>query len=312
MKKAPFILTLFLAMVFVSCDKPNRYGNLAVGIDYSVNGIHLMTDSLCYHNEAGNTFMITEIQWFLSHMELQEEQGEWIEISHRDLSAEPSKIFYIDTDAPESQTLQTASIPVGHYKALRFTFGLNEEDNLSGLYSDPPESNMFWPEPLGGGYHYMKLNGRYVNEEGELIPLNIHLGIGQNADHSEYYQNYFTVEGPTDLDVAENEEHFIRLSMIVDNWFRNPNLYDFNVYGSAIMQNQAAQQTLKENGQDVFTWIVVKEANEKNMKKEEIVEEFNRIMQKAAPKPRFWSWENVKERVSSAASRHCEERNHPK
>ena len=38
----------------------------------------------------------------------------------------------------------------------------------------------------------------------------------------------------------------------------------------------------------------------------------NRLMQKAAPKPRFWSWENVKERVSSAASRHGEERSNPK
>ena len=287
MKKTPVILTVLLAMALVSCDKPNRYGNLSVGIDYSVNGMQLMTDSLCYHNEAGNTFMITEIQWFLSHMELQDTQGKW----------NPMGTFYIDTDIPESQTLKMDSVPIGHYQALRFTFGLNEEDNLSGLYSDPPESNMFWPEPLGGGYHYMKLNGRYVNEAGELAPLNVHLGIGQNADHSEYYQNYFTVEGPIDLDVAENKEHLIRLSMTVDNWFRNPNLYDFNVYGSAIMQNQAAQQALKENGQDVFTWTVFEEPNEKDMKKEELAEEFNNAMHKAAPKPHFWNWKSVKERL---------------
>lgn len=297
MKKTPIILTVLLAMAFVSCDKSNRYGNLSVGIDYSINGMQLMTDSLCYHNDAGNTFMITEIQWFLSHMELQDEQGEWIELSHREPSAETSNIFYIDTDIPESQTLQMGSIPIGHYKTLRFTFGLNEEDNRSGLYSDPPESNMFWPEPLGGGYHYMKLNGRYVNEEGELAPLNIHLGIGQNADHSNYYQNFFTVEGPIDLNVAENKEHHIRLSMTVDNWFRHPNLYDFNVYGSAIMQNQAAQQALKENGQDVFTWTVFEEPNEKDMKKEELAEEFNNAMHKAAPKPHFWNWKSVKERL---------------
>ena len=289
MKKTLIILTILLAMVFVSCDKTPRYGNLSVGIDYSVNGKQLMTDSLCYHNEAGNTFMITEIQWFLSKLELQDEQGEWFSMG----------TFYIDTDIPESQTLRLSHIPVGHYKALRFTFGLDEEDNRSGRYSDPPESNMFWPEPLGGGYHYMKLNGKYVNGEGALVPLNIHLGIGQNEDQSVFYQNYFTVEGPVDLDIAENKEQLIRLSMIVDNWFRNPNLYDFNVYGSAIMQNQAAQQALKENGQDVFTWNVFEEPNEKDMKREEIVEEFNRIMQKATPKPHFWTWQNVKERSSS-------------
>ena len=76
----------------------------------------------------------------------------------------------------------------------------------------------------------------------------------------------------------------------------NSNLYDFNVYGSAIMQNQAAQQALKENGHDVFIWSVLEEQNEKDMKKEEIVEGFNRFMQKAAPQPHFWRWENVKSR----------------
>jgi hypothetical protein len=297
MKKTPYILTLLLALSLASCNKPKGYGNLSVGIDYSVNGSPLMTDSLCYHNEADNAFMITEIQWFLSKMELQNEQGDWIALN---------RIFYIDTNIPESQRLQMDSIPIGHYKALRFTFGLDEEDNLSGRYSDPPESNMFWPESLGGGYHYMKLNGRYFNTEGELAPLNIHLGIGQNADHTVFYQNYFTVEGPIDLDIAENKENQIQLTMIVDNWFRNPNLYDFNVYGSAIMQNQAAQQVLRENGQDVFTWSTTEELNEKNMNKEEIVEQFNSLMKRGAPKPHFWSWNSVRERISPA-SRHCEE-----
>ena len=260
MKKTQFILMLLVATALFSCKKTTSYGDLSVSIDYSVNGNHLITDSLCYHTEAGNTFMITEIQWFISRLELQNEQGEWVELTHSEtedvVKDQTASIFYIDTNIPESQTLQLAAIPTGTYTRLRFTFGLDEEDNLSGLYSDPPESNMFWPEPLGGGYHYMKLNGRFVNANDELVPLNTHLGIGQNADHTEFYQNYFTVEGSIDLVVAENKENHFVLCMVVDNWFRNPNLYDFNVYGSAIMQNQVAQQALKENGQDVFTWSV--------------------------------------------------------
>ena len=244
-KKYLWALVLFAA-TFVSCKKPVGHGDLSINITYSVNGKALITDSLCYHNKAGNEFMITEIQWFISKMELQDERGEWIALEPR--------IFYIDTNIPESQTLKIASIPVGKYKAFRFTFGLDEADNLSGIFSDPPESNMFWPEMLGGGYHYMKLNGRFLNAEGELVPLNVHLGIGQNADHSEFYQNYFTVEGSIDLDITEIAENQFDLCMIIDNWFRNPNLYDFNEFGSTIMQNQAAQQALKENGKDVFIW----------------------------------------------------------
>ncbi len=279
---------LLVAAALVSCKKPASYGDLTVNIDYSVNGKALITDSLCYCNEAGNEFLITEIQWFISKMELQDERGEWV--------SSEQKIFYIDTDIPESQTLQIASIPVGRYKALRFVFGLDEEDNRTGLFTDPPESEMFWPDFLGGGYHYMKLNGKFLNAEGHLAPLAIHLGIGQNEDCTEFYQNYFIVELPIDFTIKENTVNQFDLTMVIDNWFRNPNLYDFNTFGSAIMQNQAAQQALKENGKDVFTTSTQTQQNPTAMKQENLSERFKNTLQKAAPKPHFWTWENVKER----------------
>lgn len=287
MKKTRLILTLLLAAALVSCKKPADCGDLSVNIGYSVNGNPLITDSLCYHNEAGNAFMITEIQWFISHMELQNELGEW--------NALESKIFYIDTNIPESQTLAIHSIPLGRYKALRFTFGLNESDNKTGLFNNPPEANMFWPEPLGGGYHYMKLNGKYLDAEGRLAPMAIHLGIGQNEGCTEFYQNYFIVEIPIDFNVRANTENQLDLTMVIDNWFRNPNTIDFNELGSHIMQNQAAQQALKENGHDVFA-INEEKDNNIAMKKDDLLKGFNGFMHKAAPKPHFWSWKSVKQR----------------
>ncbi len=291
MRKTQFLTLVLAAIIAVSCTKPASHGDMRVNVNYSVNGKPLITDSLCYTNEAGNEFMITEIQWFISKMELQDERGEWV--------SSEQKIFYIDTDIPESQTLQIASIPVGRYKALRFVFGLDEEDNRTGLFTDPPESEMFWPDFLGGGYHYMKLNGKYLNAEGHLAPLAIHLGIGQNEDCTEFYQNYFIVELPIDFTIKENTVNQFDLTMVIDNWFRNPNLYDFNEFGSAIMQNQAAQQALKENGKDVFTTSTQTQQNPTAMKQENLSERFKNTMQKAAPKPHFWTWENVKERFQN-------------
>ena len=301
MKKTFIVLLVFTTLV--ACNKPKGYGDLTLNIGYSINDKALITDTLCYTNEAGNTFMITEIQWFLSDMELIDENGDWHSLQHRNVSTlfpiPQDGIFYIDTHIPESQAFQMASLPCAHYTSLRFTFGLDAEDNHSGLFSDPPEANMFWPEPLGGGYHYMKLNGKYLDENEQLAPLNIHLGIGQNEDQTAFYLNCFTVELPIDFTIMENTENQLFLTMIIDNWFRNPNLFDFNEWGNAIMQNQAAQQALKENGQDVFRWYVSEEPYEKDMTREEIVEQFNRFMQKAAPKPHFWTWKNVKERIGS-------------
>ncbi len=293
MKKSFFPTFVFAVFMAVSCKKPASYGELCVNIGYSVNGKALITDSLCYRNDAGNEFLITEIQWFISKMELQDESDEWV-------AFEP-QFFYIDTNIPESQTLRIASIPVGKYKTLRFVFGLDEEDNRTGLFTDPPESEMFWPDLLGGGYHYLKLNGKYLDSESRLTPLAIHLGIGQNEDHSQFYQNYFSVELPIDFTITESSENQLDLTMIIDNWFRNPNLYDFNEYGSHIMQNQAAQQALKENGNDVFRiGRPTDNENNTNMEKDNRFEEkFKNVMQKAAPKPHFWTWKSLKERMGS-------------
>ena len=270
-----------MSLLVASCAKKEENGFVDICVDYSVNNEPLITDTLCYTNEAGNEFLVTEIQWFVSKWELQDEQGRWIA---------SDRIFYIDTNIPESQTLRMDSIPIGKYKKVRFTFGLDESDNLSGRFSDPPESNMFWPEQLGGGYHYMKLNGKFVNEAGQLVPLNIHLGRLHEED------NHFTVELPIDFSITENTENQLHLTMIIDNWFRSPNLYDFNEYGSAIMQNQAAQNVLKQNGQDVFDICI--NGNNKTMEKDNrIAEGFKKVMKMAAPKPHFWTWENTKERV---------------
>ena len=297
------IWVVLFALMAVACSKRNEKAEIDININYEINGKSLVTDTLCYENEAGNQFLITEIQWFLSNIELKNESGDWTTLLQRDLldTAVINRVFYMDTNIPESQTLHTQPLPIGHYTTFRFTFGLDEADNQTGLFNDPPESEMFWPDVLGGGYHYMKLNGKYLNAEDRLAPLAIHLGIGQNEDFTEFYQNYFIVELPVDFNVKANTENQLDLTMMIDNWFRNPHTIDFNEFGSHIMQNQTAQRLLNGNGKDVFRiGKPTENENNTNMEKgNKLAEKFKNVMQKAAPKPHFWSWESVKERMEN-------------
>lgn len=299
----PRLLVIVLALLAVACTKPKEKAEISLNLGYEVNGKPLVIDTLYYENEAGNQFLITEIQWFLSNIELQNVAGDWIMLHQPGLAdtLDISRVYYIDTDIPESQTLHSSSVKVGHYTAIRFTFGLDETDNQTGLFTDPPESEMFWPDMLGGGYHYMKLNGKYLNTEGHLAPLAIHLGIGQNEDCTEFYQNYFIVELPIKFTAKANTKNQLDLTMVIDNWFRNPHTIDFNEFGSHIMQNQAAQRFQKDNGKDVFRiGMPTDNENNTNMEKDNsFAEKFNTVMQKAAPKPHFWSWESVKERIEN-------------
>ena len=295
----PRLFVILFALLAAACTKHNDKAEIDLNIGYEINGQPLVTDTLCYTNEAGNLFLITEIQWFLSDIQLLDQDGDWHALKQREaldsIAEQTEHIFYIDTDIPESQTLRGKKIPTGHYTALRFTFGLDEYDNYTGLFNDPPESDMFWPDVLGGGYHYMKLNGKFAGSPGRLTPLAIHLGIGQNEDCTEFYQNYFIVELPIDFDVKANTENQLDLTMVIDNWFRNPHTIDFNELGSGIMQNQNAQRLLNGNGKDVFKIGKPADNNIKMKREARLVEKFNEVMHYAMPKPHFWTWENVRQ-----------------
>ncbi len=295
----PRLLVILFALLATACTKHNDKAEIDLNIGYEINGQPLVTDTLCYVNEAGNLFLITEIQWFLSDIQLLDQNGNWHALKQREaldsIAEQTEHIYYIDTDIPKSQTLHGKKIPTGHYTALRFTFGLDEYDNYTGLFNDPPESDMFWPDVLGGGYHYMKLNGKFAGSPGRLQPVAIHLGIGQNEDCTEFYQNYFIVELPIDFDVKANTENQLDLTMIIDNWFRTPHTIDFNELGSGIMQNQNAQRLLSGNGKDVFRIGKPADNNIKMKKEARLVEKFNEVMHYATPKPHFWTWENVRQ-----------------
>ena len=287
MMKTRTYIWLLLTLLLTSCTDRDKHGDLTLFVSHEVDGTSLVMDDLRYTNEAGNPYLVNEVQWFLSNLELEDYNGNRILLS---------ATWYIDTNIPETQTLRISEVPAASYRIMRFTFGLNDANNLSGAFSNPPESNMFWPDELGGGYHYMKLNGKYQNVDNLLAPLAIHLGKGQNAELTEFYDNSFTVELPIELDVYHGRDYSLGLVMNLNNWFCTPHVYDFNTYGSAIMQNQEAQTLLKENGNDVFS-IIAENQMEKTVKNP--VE----LLQKAAPQPHFMTWENIKKSIKNIKDR---------
>ena len=172
-------------------------------------------------------------------------------------------IFYVDENIPETKTIRFFDkIPAGTYDSITFIFGISEQKNKSYMFVNPPEVDMFWPEVLGGGYHYMMINGKWKDTTGVNQPFNFHLGIGQlyhgnttNVDSIyAFVQNYFTVHLPGSGFTMNNQDTLtFNLSMNIEKWFENPHIFDFNYWGGAIMQNQTAMQMAKENGWDVFS-----------------------------------------------------------
>ena len=249
-----------ISTIFISCGENNgppsiEPGKIQFRFEHKVNGEDIVFDQLIYKNEAGNQYLVNEIQYFISDVTLHKSDG-----SNQVLNAWDDMV-YIDSDIPNSHSHTFPDdIEPGAYKAISFTFGIDEEKNQSLTFVNPPESLMFWPELLGGGYHYMKLNGKWLDTLNQISPFNFHLGIGQiyNSypdDIASYIHNHFKVDlDNSDFEILADQTIEIKIVMNVENWFKDPNVYNHDVWGGDIMQNQDAMKVGCENGHNVFTF----------------------------------------------------------
>jgi hypothetical protein len=279
MKKILLLLSVILSFAMVislsSCedddddDTPETYGKITFNFEHYIDGQPIEFDNMKYTNAAGNNYEVTNIQWFVSNITLHKKGGGVQVLNAWDLA------HYIDTDIPKSMSWEvTDKVNVDDYQAISFTFGFRGGDNEPFMYVNYPESAMFWPLHLGGdsgGYHYMKLNGFWMNQQNLRSPFEFHLGVGQaqdangnrikNPDGSYVFvQNWFDVTlDQSSFSIADKGHKEVTIRMNVDNWFKNPNVYDHNAFGADIMENQAAQIVAKANGIDVFSLVEIKD-----------------------------------------------------
>ena len=215
----------------------------------------LKTDTIIYTDAAGNPYEVDNVQFFITNVFLNMSNGSSFALT------KDGFYRYVDTDIPSTLSwLASDNIPAGSYNSVSFTFGIKSSQNISNMFVNPPESDMWWPDMLGGGYHYMKLNGKWLPPSQTIgNPFNIHLGIGRVVDtisgDTTFLDNSFGVT--LNFSPLNNESHVINISMNIDSWFKTPNIYDFNVEGGVTMENQQLMLMIKQNGFDVFSAQVV-------------------------------------------------------
>jgi hypothetical protein len=251
-----------LLLLFVSCKNEKEYGYVRLSFEHHWEDSPIQLDGdTPYTNLAENVLTFERLEYFISNLELHS-GARVVKINL------PSNIRYINNDPAHSDILLTYQIPTGNYDQIRFTFGLNEADNQSGIFRNPPESNMWWPPNMGGGYHYMKIDGRWRNKEGTTTPFGLHLGALEQPVYDTFFYNYpqrdsiiridttivkfhhyFPVTISESFTVHSNQVTTVRpIIMDVKQWMERPNIWDFNVMGGEIMSRNGALDSLAENG----------------------------------------------------------------
>ena len=216
-------------------------------LNHSVDGAPLVLNDMRYTNEAGNNYSVITLVYYISDITLHKTDGSKVK---------KKGLHYRDIDDATTATYTVTGIPDGEYSGISFVFGLDSVTNQTGnLPNEDVHNNMEWPVPLGGGYHYMKLEGRYRDTANQITSYNTHMGRGRmiaNGDTT-FHENFINTELLNSALTVSEDGWEIELIMNLNEWYKNPNAYNFNTFGSAIMMNQNAQQTLKENGADIFS-----------------------------------------------------------
>lgn len=250
--KNSYALLVFILLVFSSCgddldDNLKASATARFNFTHNWNGMPVGSsdfNAIKYTNENGEELSIERLRYVISKVTFTRDTGEEIVIDGHhliDVTADSGLLY-----APELE------IPTGVYTNVSFVFGLNNEANMEN-HIDLNSVSFNVPDMLGGGYHYMQMDGKFINMAAEEIGYNYHaIRAVDNAGPNPTFpqDTFFTVNlGAVNL----SGETAIEVKMDIAEWFKNPNVWDLNVLNSVLMPNSEAQIQISENGQSVFS-----------------------------------------------------------
>lgn len=234
---------LIAAFFLVSCEKtdpgenkPVTFGSVSVQVNHLVASQLLRFDTILYQNAAGNKYSVTRLHYYISGIRFYQSDR----LVHTDRG-----VYYVDASSAAA-TIALKNVPASSYTGLSLLIGLDSSQNISGSLPAVIEHiNMAWPDEMGGGYHFLKLEGHYLNNANAEKGFTVHLGTQMALVRHSLITKSFTVN--------TNQQTSLSLEMNINEWFENPYLYNFNTDGNYTMGVGPLMQKISNNGKDVFT-----------------------------------------------------------
>ncbi|MEX1003022.1 MAG: MbnP family protein [Crocinitomicaceae bacterium] len=268
----PFIALLILLLSFSSCKKKGctdptaenyaadakkddgsctykDQATITLKFSHNFNGTAVSAadfDQLKYTNADGNILSITKLQYLISDVRFYRANGDSLTINGYHL------IDLQDTNS--FNYVLSQAVATNPFIGIGFNYGFDEEDNISGQYADLNAESWSSPEMLGGGYHQMKLEGRYIAGSGDTVSYQYHnlSRIRQiNGTDTTFHPNYVHIDLPHSFSFSDNTT--IELKMNINEWFQNPNIWDLDSMYTMLMPNYDAQVMMTENAYSVFS-----------------------------------------------------------
>lgn len=199
-------------------------------VEHHVDGVPLVFDTLLYVNEAGHLYSITRLEYYISDLRLQGDQEHVI-----------GGPYYIN--GRNSVSIDLGVIPTGHYANASMLLGLPPQLNTTGALPVTMENNaMAWPEPMGGGYHFIKLEGHFMNGSSSS-------GYAMHIGMDEFLAQCMITDA---LQIGAPPGELV-LRFNINEIFRSPHVYDLST-GNYSMGDMQLMGELHDNLVDAFTY----------------------------------------------------------
>lgn len=159
-----FLFASIASTLFISCSKqnavqfdPNTRAELRVEFDNIAGGADLQLNTATYLNAAGESFKVTKLKYFVSNFAFTNVNGTVYTVP------QDSSYFLID-ESLSSSLSPSFKVPLGDYKMLTFTIGVDSLRNTMDLNKrmgvlDPTAlaADMYWS--WNSGYIFFKMDG---------------------------------------------------------------------------------------------------------------------------------------------------------
>ncbi|MGB0897010.1 MAG: MbnP family protein [Flavobacteriaceae bacterium] len=252
MKQIIAILVLSI-VVFTSCGNDDDTSqlpttNVTFNFSHNWNGVEVTNanfNTIQYLTENNDELSIEKLRYLISKVTFQKSNGETITVDGYNL---------VDVTNNTGLTfIPEVELTVGTYSNVSFTFGFDNTDNIDGAYADLNTASWNVPMMMGGGYHFMQLEGKFIDNiatETGYAYHTINAVDNSDPDNLVFQDTFFTVNLG---EVIIREDAGVEVKMNIAEWFKNPNTWDLNARHNMLMPNFEAQVDMYENGQSVFS-----------------------------------------------------------
>ena len=245
----PWFLILLVIITSCSEDLDDKVSLVNTTFNFSHNWDGtLVTNSdfntIKFTNENGEELSIERFRYLISKITFYKTDGSTTVLDGYNL-----------VDLTNNENLSFTPITfleTGTYSDVTFTFGFNNEDNLNN-YTDLNTASWNVPEMLGGGYHYMQFDGKFLNASDEEQGFNYHAirAADNPGANPTFPQDTFFNVSLGAVTITNNAT--FNIEMNIAEWFKNPHRWDLNVLNQMLMPNSSAQIMMYDNGQNVFS-----------------------------------------------------------